>query len=48
MNGAVLKGIKLVEFDLDNIDIIQMLKGADLQYADWTGVSDEKKEDFTQ
>lgn len=44
MEGAKLNGVELIHFDLDDPNIIEMLAEADLEYADWTGVSDEIKE----
>lgn len=44
MEGAKLNGVKLMQFDLQNPNIIEMLAEADLEYADWIGVSDEIRE----
>lgn len=44
MEGAKLNGVKLVQFDLKDPNIIEMLAEADLEYADWTGVSDVARE----
>lgn len=41
MDGTKLNGVKLIQFDLDNPEIIEMLAEADLDYANWIGV-DEK------
>lgn len=43
MEGTKLRGVKLVQFDLDNPDIIEMLAEADLEQADWSGVTEEQK-----
>lgn len=43
MEGTKLRGVKLVQFDLDNPDIIEMLAEADLEQADWSGVMEEQK-----
>lgn len=44
MEGAKLNGVELIQFDLEDPNIIEMLAEADLEYADWTGVSDEMQE----
>lgn len=43
LEDAKLDGVKLVQFDLDNPDIIEMLCEAQLEHADWTGVTEEQK-----
>ena len=40
MDGTKLDNVKLMQFDLEDNDIIEMLAEADLTYADWTGVSE--------
>ncbi len=44
MKGAKLNGVKLMQFDLEDPNIIEMLSEADLEYADWTDVSDTMRE----
>ena len=44
MEGAVLYGVKLRQFDLDNPEIIEMLAEANLSGAYWTGVTKEQKQ----
>lgn len=43
MEMTKLNGVKLMQFDLDDPNIVEMLAEADLEFADWTGVSDEKR-----
>lgn len=43
MELTKLNGVKLKQFDLDDPNIVEMLAEADLEFADWTGVSDEKR-----
>lgn len=43
MEGAKLNGVKLIQFDLEDPNIIEMLAEANLEYADWSGVSEEIK-----
>ena len=43
MEGAVLSGVKLSQFDLNNLEIIEMLAEANLENSDWTGVTAEQK-----
>ena len=43
MEGTKLNRVKLIQFDLDDPNIIEMLAEADLRDADWSNVSDEKK-----
>lgn len=43
MEGTKLRDVKLVQFDLDNPDIIEMLAEADLEQADWSGVTEEQR-----
>ena len=44
LKGINLKGVQLNQFDLNNPDIIKMLSEANLEEADWSGVTDEQKE----
>lgn len=44
MEGTVLYGVRLQQFDLDNPEIIEMLAEANLSGADWTGVTEEQKQ----
>ena len=44
MEGTVLYGVRLQQFDLDNPEIIEMLAEANLSGADWTGVTKEQKQ----
>lgn len=37
------KGVKLIQFDLDDPNVIEMLAEEDLEYADWTGIDDAKR-----
>lgn len=43
MEMTKLNGVKIAQFDLDDLNIVEMLAEADLEFADWTGVSEEKK-----
>lgn len=43
LKDARLDGVKLVQFDLDNPEIIEMLCEAHLEHADWTGVTEEQR-----
>ena len=43
LEDAKLDGVKLVQFDLDNPEIIEMLCEAHLEHADWTGVTEEQR-----
>lgn len=43
MEDAVLSGVKLSQFDLNNLEIIEMLAEANLENSDWTGVTAEQK-----
>lgn len=43
MEGTILYGVKLSQFDLDNPEIIEMLAEADLSGADWTDVTKEQR-----
>ncbi len=38
--SKIFDDVKLMQFDLEDNDIIEMLAEADLTYADWTGVSE--------
>lgn len=44
MEGAILRNVKLVQFDLDDPNIIEILSEACLDEADWTGVTKEQRE----
>ena len=44
MEGTLLYGVKLSQFDLNNPEIIEMLSEADLSGADWTGVTEGQKQ----
>lgn len=44
MEGTVLYGVRLQQFDLDHPEIIEMLAEANLSGADWTGVTKEQKQ----
>ena len=35
---------EIAQFDLDAPNIVEMLAEADLEFADWTGVSEEKRD----
>ena len=48
MEDAVLCGVRLAQFDLDNPEIIEMLAEADLTEADWTDVTDEQRDMLTK
>lgn len=43
LEDAKLDGVKLVQFDLDNPEIIEMLCEANLEHADWTDVTEEQR-----
>ena len=43
MEMTKLNGVKIAQFDLDDLNIVEMLAEADLEFADWTGVSEERK-----
>ena len=43
LEDAKLDGVKLVEFDLDDPECIEMLCEAHLEHADWTGVTEEQR-----
>jgi len=43
LEDAKLDGVKLVQFDLNNPEMIEMLCEAHLEHADWTGVTEEQR-----
>ena len=43
LEDAKLDGVKLVQFDLSNPEIIEILCEAHLEHADWTGVTEEQR-----
>ena len=43
LTDANLEGVRLIQFDLNNIDVVKMLSKANLNNADWNGVTIEQK-----
>ena len=44
MDGTKLDGVKLMQFDLDSVEIIEMLSKADIKNANWMGITEKQKE----